>query len=257
MENITESVKSIPKGSVGFFKQVFNFDDENKCEMLNMIQYTIIAIIPVMIILKAIKHIVPEEDDSKGSLEILAESVGQIVLIILAIWFTNKIIHYIPTYSECSYAKLNSTNFIIPLLIILTTMQTKFGMKLNILFDRVTDFCTGKVNDGKKEGKSNKASSHPASKQGQAVHQPSQSDYRDLSQILPSNPQMSTMPSYQQPSVSQIAMQEHGMHQSSPDFNSMYQGPNTPLANAQSPGGGMMEPMAANEGFSAFGGSAW
>jgi hypothetical protein len=222
--------------------------------MLNMIQYTIIAIIPVMIILKAIKHIVPEEDESKGSLEILAESVGQIVLIILAIWFTNKIIHYIPTYSECSYAKLNSTNFIIPLLIILTTMQTKFGMKLNILFDRVTDFCTGKANDDKKEGKSNKASSQPGSKQS---HQPSQADYRDLSQILPSNPQMSTMPSYQQPSVSQIAMQEHGMHQSSPDFNSMYQGPNTPLANAQSPGGGMMEPVAANEGSSAFGGSAW
>lgn len=248
MENVTESVKSIPKESMGFFKYVFNFDDENKSEILNMIQYTVIAIIPVMLTLKGIKYIVPEEDDSKGSLEILAESVGQIILIILAIWFTNKVIHYIPTYSGSAYAKLNATNFIIPLLIILATMQTKLGSKLNILFERVMELYSGKSSDSNKEANDNNAR-QSTNGQGSGVHQPSQADYRDLSQILPSNPQMSTMPTQQQPSATQVAMQ------SSPDFNSMYQGPNTPLINAQSPG--QMEPMAANEGFSAFGGSPW
>ena len=249
MENVTESVKSIPKESIGFFKYVFNFDDENKCEILNLIQYTLIAIIPVIIILKGIKYIVPEEDDSKGSLEILAESIGQIILIVLAIWFTNKVIHYIPTYSDCAYAKFNATNFMIPLLIILTTMQTKLGAKLNILLERVMNLWNGNSNESKKEATTNQGSSQSTSGQGTGIHQPSQADYRDLSQILPSNLQMTTMPTNQQPAATQVAMQ------SSPDFNSMYQGPNTPMVNAQVPS--MMEPMAANEGFSAFGGSPW
>ena len=56
-------------------------------------------------------------------------------------------------------------------------------------------------------------------------HQPSQADYLDTSQLLPSNPQMSAMPQMQQP-PQQIQPQN--------DFNNMY---------AQS-----NEPMAANDG---------
>ena len=66
----------------------------------SMIQYTILAIIPVLIILKLTKHIIPEEDESKGSLEIVLESAGQIIIIMLAIWFTNKIINYIRLYGD-------------------------------------------------------------------------------------------------------------------------------------------------------------
>ena len=80
------------KSSLGFFKYVFNFDEENKHNIMNMIQYTLLSIIPVLITLRLIKHIVPEEDETKGSLEITVECVGQIILIIMAIWFTNKII---------------------------------------------------------------------------------------------------------------------------------------------------------------------
>lgn len=247
MDNITENIKSIPKEPMGFFKYVFNFDEENKCQLLNMFQYTILAIIPVMITLKGIKYIIPEEDESKGSLEILAESVGQIILIILAIWFTHKIINYIPTYSECEYPKFNSTNFIIPLLIILTTMQTKFGAKLNILLERVIDLWNGEKSVKTPTIQENKQNT-PSLKQNLPTHQPSQADYRDLSQILPSSPQMASMPS-QQPISTNVALQ------STPDFNSMYQGPDTPLVNAKTPG--ITEPMAANEGFSAFGGSPW
>jgi len=238
MENVTETVKSIPKESIGFFKYVFNFDDENKCEMMNMLQYTLLSVIPVMIILKAIKYIVPEDDDSKGSLEILAESIGQLLLIVCAIWFTNKIIHYIPTYSNCEYSKFNATNFMIPLLIILTTMQTKLGAKLNILLDRVLELWYGKdeTNDKKEDQSGNVRVSQPIS-----GHQPSQADNLGRSQLLPSNPQPGILPQLQ---TTQVALQQ------SPDFNQMYQNQVTPLVNAQ-------EPMAANEGFSAFGGSPW
>jgi hypothetical protein len=228
------------KSSLGFFKYVFNFDEENKHNLMNMMQYTLLSIIPVIIILRLIKHIVPEEDETKGSLEISIECIGQILLIILAIWFTNKVIRYIPTYSGEYYGKFNETNFIIPFIIILATMQTKLGAKLNILIDRVIDLW-----HGKKEGQQGQQQQGQGQGQGQnvvRVSQPfagggqrpvTQADYLDRSQLLPSNPQLSAMPNQQQ----------------NPDFNSMYPNNPNPMPGAMHPGGGMiMEPMAANEG---------
>ena len=145
MEKVTETVKSVPSESMNFFSYVFNFDHDNKIDIMNMLQYTLIAIIPILLLLKGIKYIIPEEDESKGSLEIMAESVGQIILIMMGIWFINKIIRYIPTYSGENYHKFNNINFILPFVIILATMQTKFGLKMNILIERATDLWQGKT----------------------------------------------------------------------------------------------------------------
>lgn len=233
MDKISDSVKSVQNESIGFFSYVFNFDMENKYRIMNMLQYTMLTIIPVLLILRGIKHIIPEDDESKGSLEILAESVGQVILIMLAIWFTNKIIYYIPTYSGEEYPKFNEISFIIPFILILATMQTKLGAKFNILIDRVSSMIFGKRDEHKgqqqQQGQNVVRVSQPLSGQGQApIHQPSQSDYLDRNQLLPSNPMMSSMPTkfpaqqlQQQPPAGQ-------------DFNNMYQ---------QSP-----EPMAANDG---------
>ena len=56
--------------SKNFFKYVFNFDDASKSDMLNIIQYTLIAIIPVVSLNKAMQKYVPESDDRKGSIEL-------------------------------------------------------------------------------------------------------------------------------------------------------------------------------------------
>lgn len=228
--NETDSEKS----SLGFFKYVFNFDEENKHNLMNMIQYTLLSIIPVIIILRLIKHIIPEEDETKGSLEISIECIGQILLIVLAIWFTNKIIRYIPTYSGEYYGKFNETNFIIPFIIILATMQTKLGAKLNILIDRVIDLWYGKKEVQPQQGQGQNVVRVSQPFAGGGGQRPvTQADYLDRSQLLPSNPQLSAMPNQQQ----------------NPDFNSMYQNNPTPMPGAMQPGGGMlMEPMAANEG---------
>ena len=251
MENITETVKAVPSDSLGFFKYVFNFDDENKCEILNMGQYAVLAIIPVLIVLKAVKHLVPEEDESKGSLEIMAESLGQLLFIMCAIWFTNRMIHYVPTYSGCEYGKFNATNFLLPFIIILATMQTKLGAKLNILLDRVVDRWEGN-SEAPQQASSDKSvvrTSQPLAGQ----HQPSQADYQDRSQILPSNPQLTAMPQ-----MNQAPQQPQQLSpQQSPDFNQMYQNQVTPLQDAQTPSMSQ-EPMAANESFGGmFGGSPW
>ena len=231
MDKITDGVKSVQHGSAGFFGYVFNFDSENKHRIMNMLQYTLLTIIPVLLILRGIKHIIPEDDDSKGTLEILAESVGQVILIMLAIWITNKIINYIPTYSGEEYPKFNEITFVIHFIIILATMQTKLGAKFNILIDRFMHLIG--VGRGEKKEKQQQ--------QGQNVvrvsqplagqHQPSQADYLDRNQLLPSNPMMSSMPTKFPPQ--QLQQQQPTQ---TPDY--------FPMAN---------EPMAANDG----GGGGW
>lgn len=81
MDSMNDVIKS-GKTNDGFFNTVFNMDYESKSEMLNMVQYIIIAIIPCVLILKSVKYVVPEEDHSKGSIELLAEIIIQIVYMI-------------------------------------------------------------------------------------------------------------------------------------------------------------------------------
>lgn len=228
MNTISESVKTIHDDSAGFLNYVFNFDHENKSRMINMTQYTLLTVIPVLLILRGIKHVIPEEDESKGSFEILAESMAQIILIVLSIWFTNKIINYIPTYSGEEYPKFNEISFIIPFILIMATMQTKLGAKFNILIDRFIVLVIGKKEEKITQNTSQQQNGQNVVRVTQPIsgqHQPSQADYLDKSQLLPSNPQMSAMPQMQQP-PQQIQPQN--------DFNNMY---------AQS-----NEPMAANDG---------
>ena len=230
MDKISESVKSMEHGGAGFFNYVFNFDTENKHRIMNMLQYTLLAIIPVLLILRAIKHIIPDDDESKGSFEILAESLGQLILIMLAIWFVNKVIYYIPTYSGEEYLKYNEISFIIPFVLILATMQTKLGAKFNILIDRVSALIFGHKEDGKggqaqqQQGQNVVRISQPLAGQ---IHQPSQADYLDRSQLWPSNPQLTSMPTKFPPQQLQQQQPQQMMQQD------MYASP---------------EPMAANDG---------
>jgi hypothetical protein len=229
MDKISDSVKSVQNESTGFLSYVFNFDMENKYRIMNMLQYTLLTIIPVLLILRGIKHIIPEDDESKGSIEILAESVGQILLIMLAIWFTNKIIYYIPTYSGEEYPKFNEISFIIPFILILATMQTKLGAKFNILVDRFMNMLFGRKEEPqgqKHQGQNVVRVSQPLA--GQPIHQPSQADYLDRNQLLPSNPMLSSMP------TKFPAQQLQQPQPPAQDMNAAYQQ--------------YSEPMAANEG---------
>jgi hypothetical protein len=224
----------------GFFSYVFNFDDDNKNLFLNLFQYSFLTIPLVIIILKLVNYYTPGEDDTKGSLVIIVELLCSISIILLSIWFINKIVRYIPTYSKMDYGVFNEVNFIIPFFIILFTMQTKIGAKINILVERLVDLYDGKTNlkDNEKEKNNDYKTTQPISQT--PGHQPSRADFLN-------NPQM-------QPTQGQFANE---VRQNSPpdtmplrNFNQDFQGPNTPLVNDQ-------DPMAANEAFGGnmFGGS--
>ena len=179
MDKVADTIKETSKEELNFLTYVFNFDEENKANITNMMQYVLLGVVPVVVILKLIKYYVPEDDDSKGNIEILAEVVAQLAVIFLAIWFVDKMIRFVPTYSGVCYHVFNETNFILPILIILVTMQTKLGSKINIIVDRISELWEGDKAPPSKNG--NVRVSQPLA----GGHQPSQADYLDNTLIRP------------------------------------------------------------------------
>ena len=196
VDNLSLEGGSSNKLSPGeFFNHVFNFDSDNKANMLNLVQYILIGIIPIVLTLKAIKIYIPEEDDTKQTLEISLEVVIQLVSIFFAIWFIDRLIRYFPTYSGVAYHKFNEVNFVLPLLIILVTMQTKLGAKINILVERALDIWNGGAHVGN-SNQGNVRVSQPIVTPG--IHQVSRADNLDNTLIAP--------PAQQLPAQNNISM---------------------------------------------------
>ena len=159
--------------------------------MLNIIQYSLLAILPVVLLNKSIQRFIPEADDEKSSLEILIEVFIQIVAMFCGIIIIHRIITYIPTYSGFKYESLALTNVIIAFLIIVLSIQTKLGIKTNILVGRIYDLWNG-PDDSKKD----KVKNGVRVNKGQgSQHSPSQADYLDNSNVqqgmFPPAPQVS------------------------------------------------------------------
>ncbi len=249
----------------GFLKYVFAFDDEVKCQVGNMLQYAGLALLPVLGILKSVQHLVPEEDPSKSSVYLAAESMGQIALVLVMMWLTDRAIRYIPTMSGCVYGDFQPVAFLLPFLVILATLQTKLGAKLSLIMERIIGdeepvHRPDRHRDHRQAQESVRVTQPLANVQQRPpppVHQPSQADQMGVPKLVPDDRQLTAMPTQVQP-------------QQSPDFNKMYQGPTTPLQNAATPGGGdprgsaaqataLQEPMAANEVLGGGGtlGSSW
>lgn len=222
----------------GFMKAVFPFDEDQKGLLLNIIQYSVLAIIPIVILLKAIKNYIPEADDDKGSIVIFIEVIGQVVIMFMALYFIHKIIEYIPTYSGFKYGDVNVFNIVPAILLISITMQTKLGEKAQILVDRLWELYEGQS----AQNGQNKAAN--GQKQGQVrVTQPLSQQYA----APPQQPSMNMPPPQAQMTNMKSQTNEYSVPQT-PDFNNMYAGPANPLIGASTPGS-IMEPMAANDFF--------
>ena len=83
-------------------------------------------------------------------------------------------------------------------MVIILTMQSKLGAKINILADRLCDYISGDNNQPVDNKQSGVKRTQPLANKQPIIHQPSQADYLDHSQILPSNPLLTAMPQQQQ-----------------------------------------------------------
>lgn len=160
-----------------FFSHVFSTTEEGKAEMLNVVQYSTLGVIPVVGLNKLISRFIPDADPDKSTLELLAEIFFQLVIMFCGIIIIHRIITYIPTYSGFKYDTLILTNVILAFLILVLSIQTKMGLKVNILVDRIGELWNG-PGDAKGDAKRG-----VRVKQPMAQHSPSQADYLDNSQM--------------------------------------------------------------------------
>tara|TARA_B100000424_G_C22945440_1_gene503232 strand:+ start:7589 stop:8314 length:726 start_codon:yes stop_codon:yes gene_type:complete len=226
--------KSGTDNNEGFIKTVFPFDDEQKNTLLNVVQYSLLNIIPILILLRLIKNYIPETDEDKSSLAILAEVVGQLLAMVIGLYFINRIIHYIPTYSGKPYDSFSMINIIPPILFLSLTIQSKMGEKIQILIDRLFDLYEGNT---KKPDDKKQVNTNPNVR----ITQPLSQQYVTAPSTIDKPPELQSQMTNMKSETNEYSIPQ------SPDFNSMYAGPNTPLVNANTPSMESMAPMAAND----------
>lgn len=124
------------EGSKSFFSYMFSLSSNEKSTLVNTIQYVVLAIIPIMLILKLMKKYIPADNDQKASIEILIEVVIQLIIIFVAFWFIHKLILFIPTYSDSPYPSINVIQIVIPVIFILFSMNSTISEKVTILLHR-------------------------------------------------------------------------------------------------------------------------
>lgn len=223
-----ETLEETTTKTKGFINHVFSFDNETKGELMNLVQYSLLAIIPIVLLNKTIQNYVPEADDEKGSAELLLEIIIQLSVLLSGMFFINRLVTYLPMYSGKELGNVNLIHVLLAFLIIVLSLQTKLGEKVEILSNRIIELWTGPKQQVKEQPKNIITVKQPISQQI-PTHQPSQADSLARSMDIPPTqmPITQPQPQYQQ-QTQNISNQ--------PDFDAMYQ-----------------EPMAANEGFSAFG----
>jgi hypothetical protein len=123
-----------------FIKHVFDVEEESQNEMLNIVQYSLLALIPVLLLNKSVQTLFPEADESKNNIEIALEIVGQTIVMFLGMVFIHRLVTYVPTYSKVDYSPLRVTNVVIAFLTIVLSIQSRIGEKANILFDRLMSY---------------------------------------------------------------------------------------------------------------------
>ena len=233
-----------------FLKHVFNFDDDSKNEVLNLIQYALLAIIPILLLNKGISKVIPEADEDKSSLEITAELIIQTIIIFIGLLVINRIITFIPTYSGVEYPEINIVSIVLVTMMIILSLQTRIGEKANLLIERLVDLWDGKSEDPKKAkvaaAKKKAVAAKQATKTAVATTAVS-NQYNDGTAI-------GSLPTAPTSSVGQ---------QQIPNYNNMYQQNPTPLVGAATPGAnteaseGFQEPVAANGVLGGGFGSSW
>ena len=96
--------------------------------------------------LKIVKNYFPEVIATKSTTELTFECVAELVFILLSVYFIDRFASYFTPYSGLRYEKLDLTQTILIFMVVLFTIQTKLGTKMNIVLDRITNSMEGYSN---------------------------------------------------------------------------------------------------------------
>ena len=238
MEAFEETVKEGSKRGSSFIDHVFRLDEQQQGILLNIVQYTLVGFVPILVMLYLVRTYVPEPDDHKATLMILVEIIGQILFMFVFIYFIHRLITFLPTYSGYRYSEFNFTTTILGILMILLSIKTKLGEKVQIIVERTIEIFGGETSYNGTAGGSGAAQGGSGAVR---ITQPLSQPYAGgvPGGMAPPNPVMTASRN--------TGTADYGLSQASQQqqhFNSTY---------AQNVGGGMpggmmsFEPMAANE----------
>ena len=176
-----------------FFNHVFSTTDDGKAELLNIIQYAILGLVPVVVLNKSIQRFIPEADVEKPTIELLVEIFVQTSVMFCGIIIIHRMITYVPTYSGFKYDAINLSNVILSFLVIILSIQSKLGLKTNIIYERVLELWNGpSEEENRKKYLKRKVRVNDVVKHNQHVSSQAD-DLEDLSQKrLPPHPESST-----------------------------------------------------------------
>lgn len=230
---------------IGFIEHVFYLNDSTKYDLYNILQYVLLAIIPIIILNKLVQQYVPPVDYEKDSLQVIFECLLQLSVLFVGMFFIHRMITFIPTYSSKAYGEFNLLASSMTFLIIILGLQTKLGEKIELLYNRVLELWDGSP-VGTVSSNSEKVNKpyYDTETQQQYIpkHQNSRSDNLGNDNIpqntTPLPPTIATHSSSEKHNDTQQQYTQNAT--SMPNFDSMYQ-----------------EPMAANDALSGFGGSSW
>lgn len=202
--DILQEARDIHKKS--FLSHVFSTTEEGKAEVLNVVQYATLGVIPVVVLNKLVQRFIPEADSENSTLELSVEIFLQLIIMFCGVIVIHRIITYFPTYSGFKYDNLTLTNVILTFLIVILSIQTKLGIKVNILADRAYELWNGPQENVK------------VSKKQQNNHVVSQADYYDMDAFPPA-PVVTSKPS------SNDSYNQMGGHTSTPINDLQMSGP--------------------------------
>ena len=135
--------KKVAENTPGFFGYMFSLDEDNKNTLLNIGQYSMLAVLPVIALNKMSHNLFPEADEEKASYLTLFEIVSQVFVVLAGIFFINRFALYFSPFSKKDYEPINILNIIVLFLIIIFSFQTKVGEKVNILYEKTMDYWNG------------------------------------------------------------------------------------------------------------------
>ena len=133
-----DSIKPIT--NQGFFTYVFKLSKFKQEDLMNIVQYTLLSIVPVVLFIYFTKKYFPSLQDDDSSLYIFAVTVIELIFMIIGIFFIDRIINYIPTFSGKYYETINLTTIVVIFVLFMLITETGFKKRTVIMLERFDKF---------------------------------------------------------------------------------------------------------------------
>ena len=143
------TIENVNNQTSTFISRVSEFDTDTKNNMMNGLQYCILSLVPIIILTKLSSHLFSSIDaNSKGSIELLAEILLQLVVVVIAVLLIHKVIGAIPTYSGAQFVPFNYTTFAVGYLFAsFVNNHCNLADKIGVLISRLDEAWSGKKNE--------------------------------------------------------------------------------------------------------------